>query len=68
MHPIDKKQYKLNLSHEPVEAWGWPSMMMDFPVSKSIDIGQLKKGQSLQFLVKKLDSGGIEIVDLKQEQ
>jgi hypothetical protein len=43
-------------------------MMMDFLVSKSIDIDQLKKGQSLQFLVKKLDSGGLEIVDMKQEQ
>ena len=68
INSIDKKQYKLNLNHEPVEVWGWPSMMMDFPVSKSIDIGQLNKGQSLQFLVKKLDSGGLEIVDMKQEQ
>ncbi len=68
INTIDKKQYKLNLNHEPVEVWGWPSMMMDFPVSKSIDMGQLKKGQSLQFLVKKLDSGGIEIIDMKQEQ
>jgi Cu(I)/Ag(I) efflux system membrane fusion protein len=68
INSIDKEQYKLNLKHEPVEVWDWPSMMMDFPVSKSIDIGQLKKGQSLQFLVKKLDSGGIEIVDMKQEQ
>ena len=68
INTIDKEQYKLNLNHEPVEAWGWPSMMMDFPVSKSIDISQLKIGQSLQFLVKKLDSGGLEIVDMKQEQ
>lgn len=68
INSIDKEQYKLNLNHEPVELWAWPSMMMDFPVSKSIDIGQLKKGQSLQFLVKKLDSGGIEIIDMKQAQ
>jgi Cu(I)/Ag(I) efflux system membrane fusion protein len=68
INSIDKEQYKLNLSHEPVEVWGWPSMMMDFSVSKSIDIGQLQKGQSMQFLVKKQDSGAIEIVDMKQEQ
>jgi Cu(I)/Ag(I) efflux system membrane fusion protein len=68
INSIDKKKHKLNLNHEPVEVWGWPSMMMDFPISKSIDIGQFKKGQSLQFLVKKLDSGGLEIVDMKQEQ
>ncbi len=68
INSIDKQQYKLNLNHEPVEVWGWPSMMMDFPVSRSIDIGQLETGQSLQFLVKKLDSGGIEIVNVKQGQ
>lgn len=68
INSIDRTQAKLNLNHEPVKVWGWPSMMMDFPVSKSLDISQLKKGQSLEFLVKKKDSGAIEIVDLKQGQ
>ena len=68
INSIDKQQSKLNLNHEPVEVWGWPSMMMDFPVSKSLDISQLKKGQPIQALVKKHDSGAIEIVQLKPEK
>ncbi len=66
INSIDKEQSRLN--HEPVESWGWPSMMMDFPVSQSVDIDQFRKGQSLLFLVKKLDSGGIQIIDVKQGQ
>ena len=58
----------LTIQHQPVDAWGWPSMVMDFPVSKSTDISQLKIGQSLRFLARKLDSGVIEIVNMKQEQ
>ncbi len=68
INSIDMQQSKLNLKHEPVEVWGWPSMMMDFPLAKSVDINQFKQGQSLQFLVRKLDSGGIQIIDVKQEQ
>ena len=67
VNSVDMQNYKLNLSHEPVEVWGWPSMMMDFPVAKSLDIRQFEKGQSLQLLVRKLDSGGIQIIDVKQE-
>lgn len=67
INSIDLEQSKLNLNHEPVEVWGWPSMMMDFPVSKSIDISQLEEGQQLQILVKKLDTGAIEIVKVKPE-
>ena len=67
INSIDLGQSKLNLNHEPVEVWGWPSMMMDFPVADGVDISQLKKGQALQVLVQKKDSGGIEIVEVKPE-
>jgi membrane fusion protein, copper/silver efflux system len=68
INSIDLQQSRVNVNHEPVEVWGWPSMMMDFPVSKSVDITQFSIGQSMQFLVKKLDSGGIQIINVKQEQ
>jgi Cu(I)/Ag(I) efflux system membrane fusion protein len=68
INSISRQDSKLNLNHDPVESWGWPSMMMDFTVAKSVDINQLKQGQSMQFLVRKLETGGIEIIDVKQEQ
>ena len=42
-------------------------MMMDFPVSDAVDISQLKKGQPLQVLVQKKDSGAIEVIKVKPE-
>lgn len=67
INTIDVTLSRLNLNHEPVPEWGWPSMMMDFPVADAVDIQQFNKGQSLQFLVRKLDSGGIQIINVKQE-
>ena len=66
INSIDVKQSKLNLSHGPVEVWGWPSMMMDFPIAKNVDISSLKKEQHIQALVNKRDNGSIEIIQIKQ--
>ena len=55
---------KLTLQHEPVEAWGWPSMVMDFPVEKSLSLKSLKKDSEYSFLVQKHSSGSIKIVQM----
>lgn len=68
VNTIDIASSKLNLQHAAVEAWGWPPMMMDFPVSPSVDISSLKQGQSLDILVQKNENGSIEIIQMKQEQ
>ncbi len=39
----------LSITHDPIEAWGWPTMKMDFTVSDSVDISQLKAGQVIEF-------------------
>lgn len=58
----------LNLDHGALEAWGMPSMTMDFNVSDDIDISQISEGMSLHLQITKLDTGGyiistIHIVD-----
>jgi Cu(I)/Ag(I) efflux system membrane fusion protein len=64
---INPEESKVTLQHEPVESWGWPEMMMDFPVSSSLDIKQLKQDESLEFLVQKHSSGAIEIIKINKE-
>lgn len=64
---IMKAEQKLKLQHEPVDAWGWPAMEMDFPVIKSMDIGMFKEGDEFNFLVKKHDNGSIEIIEMNRE-
>ena len=66
INSINVKQSKLNLSHGPVEVWGWPSMMMDFPVASSVDISTLKEQQHVQLLVQKNDNGSIQVIQIKQ--
>ncbi|MFC1681036.1 efflux RND transporter periplasmic adaptor subunit, partial [Pseudomonadota bacterium] len=39
----------LSINHDPIEAWGWPTMKMDFPVAESVDIGRLETGQVIEF-------------------
>jgi Cu(I)/Ag(I) efflux system membrane fusion protein len=58
----------VNLDHDEIEDWGWPSMTMDFTVDDDIDISTLKAGMSLHLQIIKLESGDylittIHIVD-----
>ena len=55
---------KLTIQHQPVPAWGWPDMLMDFPVSGNIDLSSVKAKDTVRFLVEKHDDGSIEIIEL----
>lgn len=51
----------VNITHGPVDAWNWPDMTMDFNLADSMDVNQLKTGQSLHFEVSKNAEGGVDI-------
>lgn len=52
---------KVNLSHEAIEALGWPEMTMDFKVGKGVDLSTLQTGQVIHFTLEKDKSGDYEI-------
>jgi Cu(I)/Ag(I) efflux system membrane fusion protein len=54
----------VNITHDPVEAWDWPTMTMDFDVAEQVDINALKTGQTLHFEVTKTDDGGYQLTDI----
>ena len=54
----------VTIDHQPVEAWEWPQMVMDFAVGESVDINALKTGQSLHFEISRLAEGGFEITGI----
>lgn len=54
----------LNITHEPVEEWGWPDMKMNFDVSPAIDMSNLQEGTKICFSIKKLETGGIIITEI----
>ncbi|MER2492788.1 efflux RND transporter periplasmic adaptor subunit [Catenovulum sediminis] len=54
----------VNITHAPVEKWGWPTMTMDFSVHEHVDIDALQPGQTLHFEVSKTADGGYQIVSI----
>ena len=44
---------KLNITHEPIAAIGWPKMKMDFNVAKSVDLSLVKPGARIHFSLEK---------------
>ncbi len=63
---IHSAEQKLTLQHEPVKAWGWPEMKMDFPVIQSMDLSTLKADMKFNFLVEKHNDGSIELLEYKE--
>jgi len=54
---------KINLSHDPIQALGWPSMTMDFRLSEGVSTKDLKPGMAVEFdLMEKDDVYMIESI------
>jgi len=54
---------KINLSHEPISALGWPSMTMDFKLADGVSTNDLKPGMAVEFdLMEKDDVYVIEAI------
>ena len=54
----------VNITHGPAKEWDWPEMTMDFTVADSVDINELKSGQTLHFEVTKTADGGYELTGI----
>lgn len=61
VNKIDAPGRRLNLTHEPIPAIGWPSMTMDFPVAASVDLTGLRPGARVTFTIEKGKNGMYEV-------
>ncbi|WP_051118043.1 efflux RND transporter periplasmic adaptor subunit [Vibrio campbellii] len=57
----------LTINHQPVPEWDWPGMVMNFTFSDGVDMGDLKKGQAIEFEMQKTESGQYQIIDYKAD-
>lgn len=55
LNSVDQKKHKVNITHGPIAALGWPPMRMDFSIKHGMDVSSLKKGQKIQFVLEKED-------------
>lgn len=61
VNAVDAAKRKLNLTHKPIAALGWPTMTMDFAVAPSVDLKGLEKGAQVDFTMAKNAAGTFEI-------
>ena len=64
VNSVDPAQHKLNISHDPIPAIGWPAMTMDFPVAPSVDLRSVKPGMRVNFTIEQGQGGMYEIRSL----
>ena len=49
VNAVNAADRTVNVSHDPIKALGWPSMTMDFPVARSVDLSKVKPGTRISF-------------------
>lgn len=54
---IDKANGKVKLTHDPINALGWPKMTMFFRLKDAALADQVKEGDAVQFDLEKSPSG-----------
>lgn len=52
INSVDAEKGTINITHEPMPELGWPTMTMDMPVTKRVDLGSVKAGDKVDFKVK----------------
>jgi len=57
VNSIDAAGRKINLSHGPISAVGWPAMTMDFAVAPSVDLQAVKPGTRVNFTIEQGEGG-----------
>jgi membrane fusion protein, copper/silver efflux system len=64
VHSVMANQNKVNVSHQPIEAWDWPDMTMDFDVDQTIDMAMFKQDASLYIQVLRTESNQYKIISI----
>jgi len=65
VNSVDASGHKINLTHGPIAALGWPGMTMDFEVAPAVDLRTLQPGARVDFTIEQGDGGTYEIQSVK---
>lgn len=52
INTIDTDKGMVNLTHDPMPELGWPTMTMDLPVTRRVDLSGIKPGDKVDFKLK----------------
>lgn len=65
INSVDAEKGVVNLTHEPMPELGWPSMTMDLPVTKKVDLGAVKAGEKVDFRIKLGRDKQYRVIEMK---
>ncbi|MBV9682140.1 MAG: copper-binding protein, partial [Solirubrobacterales bacterium] len=68
VNSVDAGARKVNISHGPIQALGWPPMTMDFPVAPTVDLKAIKTGSRVRFTLEKGEDGMPVILSISPER
>jgi len=58
---VRASERKLNITHDPIAALGWPAMTMDFAVAAEVDLAGLEPGVQIHFNLER-DAAGSYVI------
>lgn len=64
INAVDAEGGKVNLTHDPVPALGWPKMTMDLAVTRRVDLSAVKPGSDVTIRLKKGRDNQFRVIDI----
>jgi Cu(I)/Ag(I) efflux system membrane fusion protein len=55
----------INITHQPVSAWDWPEMSMDFKVAGPVDLERIQSGMNVNVEITKTGDKQFQITDIR---
>ncbi len=52
INSVDAEKKMINITHEPMPELNWPTMTMDLPVTRRVDLGRVQAGDKVGFELK----------------
>ncbi|KUO65170.1 MAG: hypothetical protein APF80_14215 [Alphaproteobacteria bacterium BRH_c36] len=65
INSVDADKGTVNITHEPMPKLGWPTMTMDLPVTKKVDLGDIKAGEKVDFRIKLGRDKQYRVIEMK---
>ncbi|MBU1212988.1 MAG: copper-binding protein [Alphaproteobacteria bacterium] len=65
INSVDADKGTVNITHEPMPELGWPTMTMDLPVTKKVDLGGIKAGEKVDFRIKLGRDKQYRVIEMK---
>jgi len=68
INKVDAEKRTVNVTHDPIPALKWPTMTMDLPVTKRVDLAMVKPGVAVIMTLKLGRDKQYRITDIKLQK